>query len=45
MPAPTASALRLEEKLATLKRLLDRGYLSAEVYAARSAALLDASGL
>ena len=45
VPAPPASALRLEEKLATLKRLLDRGYLSAEVYAARSAALLDASGL
>ena len=42
--APPASLL-LEEKLATLKRLHDRGFLSAEVYATRSAALLDASGL
>jgi hypothetical protein len=40
---PPASPL--EEKLAALKGLHDRGYLSAEVYAARQAAMLDASGL
>ena len=43
--APPASPLALEGKLATLKGLHGKGYLSDEVYATRQAALLETSGL
>jgi hypothetical protein len=45
LTAPVASPEGIEEKMAMLKELHDKGYLTAELYANRQVALLDLHGL